>query len=333
MQRPRVYGDESKFRRAVARYISEADEIVDRAMGVRKRAEVLAEKFAREEADRATSPSNTRRPGHRSPRPGLRLVSRRETPDLDFVATTSGWTEQVSRWMDRSRKAMHLYLQDEYWEVVPVLANGPRVKTLNSTTGYRRYHLSFAERERWLKRTVKELRELQSVVGVSRDVTKAASAPARFEELHASGLVAKKVVNDHARVMRAPRTPKQLGDAIGSAKELTEATLRAALERLGSGLYRDGDELPLLMKKWRKEVGTHAPPDPKGAGVLDNAQAALANLVTFLAQWRNKYGSGHGRADYPPGLAARHARLAADAAETCIRFIVTTMDDLQLLPP
>lgn len=95
----------------------------------------------------------------------------------------------------------------------------------------------------------------------------------------------------------------------------------------------DGDELPLLMKKWRKEIGTHAPPDPKGAGVLDNAQAALANLVTFLAQWRNKYGSGHGRAEYPPGLAARHARLAVDAAETCIRFIVTTMDDLQLLPP
>jgi hypothetical protein len=146
-------------------------------------------------------------------------------------------------------------------------------------------------------------------------------------------LVGKKVVNDHAIVLRAPRTPKQLSDAIGSAKELTEATLRAALDRLGSGLYRDGDELPLLMKKWRKEIGTHAPPDPKGAGVLDNAQAALANLVTFLAQWRNKYGSGHGRADYPPGLAARHARLAADAAETCIRFIVTTMDDLQLLPP
>jgi hypothetical protein len=29
----------------------------------------------------------------------------------------------------------------------------------------------------------------------------------------------------------------------------------------------------------------------------------------------------------------RHARLAVDVAETAIRFIVTIMDDLQLLPP
>jgi Abortive infection C-terminus len=87
---------------------------------------------------------------------------------------------------------------------------------------------------------------------------------------------------------------------------------------------------PLL---WRKAIGHLAPPDPQGAATLDKAQAALANLVTFLAEWRNSYGSGHGRRSYPPGLTTRHARLAADAAETCVRFIVTTMDDMQLLPP
>jgi hypothetical protein len=84
------------------------------------------------------------------------------------------------------------------------------------------------------------------------------------------------------------------------------------------------------MAQWHRQAGTS---DPKGAATLDKAQASLASLATFLAEWRNAYGRGHGRSQYPPGLAARHARLAADAAETCVRFIVTTMDDLQLLPP
>jgi hypothetical protein len=87
------------------------------------------------------------------------------------------------------------------------------------------------------------------------------------------------------------------------------------------------------MKKWRKAIGRLAPPDPEGEDTLDKAQAGLGSLVTFLAEWRNVYGRGHGRPQYRPGLAARHARLAADVAETCVRFIVTTMDDLQRLPP
>ncbi len=87
------------------------------------------------------------------------------------------------------------------------------------------------------------------------------------------------------------------------------------------------------MKKWRKRVDVIAPPDPAARGTLDSAQAALGSVVTFLAAWRNAYGSGHGRSRYPPGLKPRHARLAVDGAETAIRFIVTTMDDLALLPP
>jgi hypothetical protein len=64
---------------------------------------------------------------------------------------------------------------------------------------------------------------------------------------------------------------------------------------------------------------------------------ANSNNVVFSVKvtsvWRNAYGRGHGRPAYPPGLEPRHARLAADAAETCVRFIVSTMDDLELLPP
>jgi hypothetical protein len=99
----------------------------------------------------------------------------------------------------------------------------------------------------------------------------------------------------------SPRTPKQLADAIGAAKELTEATLRGALDRLGEPWTRN-DDLQTLMKKWRRRVEDLAPPHVAGREALDRVQGALGNLVTFLATWRNTYGSGHGRPRYPPGL-------------------------------
>jgi hypothetical protein len=148
---------------------------------------------------------------------------------------------------------------------------------------------------------LEELKALQSVLGVRRGVSAAAPAPARFEELHASGLVSEKVIRDRAKEMRASRTVGQRSKAIGSAKELTEATLRGALDRLGEP-YGPRDDLRVLMRKWRGAVSQLAPPDPEGQEILDKAQAALASLVTFLAEWRNAYGERHGRPQYPPGL-------------------------------
>lgn len=293
MKRPRVYGSETKCRAALARYIEGAEELLDQAVGVRSR--VAA--FAREDA----------------------LL-------MAFFAE-SEWEQQVRRWFDAARQALMRYLQDQLKDVMPVLDRG-----LPPADGKPRHRVGLDNGEPWLKKALEEMRELQAALGVKRGVATKAPAPARFEELQVSGLVAEKVIDDHAKDMRSPRTPKQLYNAIGSAKELTEATLRAALDRLGES-YGRGDDLPGLMKKWRKAIGQVAPPDPQGEATLDKAQAALANLVTFLAEWRNAYGRGHGRPQYPPGLTARHARLAADAAETCVRFIVTTMDDLQLLPP
>lgn len=242
------------------------------------------------------------------------------------LALEMAWVKDVRRWFGTAGPTMGRYLQEQH-DILPVIANG-----LPPDTGKPRHRIGLENGEPWLRKALEELRALQVVLGVRRGVATAAPAPARFEELHASGLVAEKVINDHAKEMRSPRTPRQLHNAIGSAKELTEATLRAALDRLEES-YGRSDDLPSLMKRWRKAVGRLAPPDPEGEAMLDKAQAALANLVTFLAEWRNAYGRGHGRPQYPPGLTTRHARLATDAAETCVRFIVTTMDDLERLPP
>jgi hypothetical protein len=119
------------------------------------------------------------------------------------------------------------------------------------------------------------------------------ASPSRFAELEASGLIDPIVVVGHAEDMASPRTPKQLADAIGAAKDLAEATLRGALDWLGEP-WRETDELTTLMRKWREQIEHVAPPDPKGRASLDAAQAALGNLLRFLAEWRNAYGRGHG---------------------------------------
>ena len=293
VKRPRIYGSEGKCRAALARYIEQAEELLDQAEGVGRRFEAV-----------------TRAGAH-----------------YDALLIEEQWEKPVRRWFAAAQRGMGPYLQDEFVDVAPTLAYG-----LPPDTGKPRHRIALDNGVPWLQQALKELRALQDALGIRRDVAAAAPAPARFEELHASGLVSEKVINDRAKDMRAPRTPGQLSKAIGAAKELTEATLRAALERLGEP-YAPRDDLPVLMRKWRAAVSRVAPPDPEGQTILDRAQAALASIVTFLAEWRNAYGEGHGRPRYPPGLRARHARLAADAAETCVRFIATTMDDLELLPP
>lgn len=294
MKAPRIYGSEARCKAAVAGYINRGEDLLDQAIGVRKQ-------VAAEEA--------------------------RQPKSLIAFAIEADWAKDVRRWFINARYRLERYLQDQMEEYLPVLTLG-----LPPDTGKPRHWIGLDNGEPWLRNAVEELREFRGVLGVRRNVAEVGPAPARFEELHASGLVAANVINDRAKEMLAPHTPRQLYNAIGSAKALTEATLRAALERLGEP-YKNRDDLPALMKKWRAAVGKLAPPDPEGEATLDLAHNALANLVTFLAEWRNAYGSGHGRSEYPPGLKVRHARLAADAAETCIRFIVTTMDDFERLPP
>jgi abortive infection Abi-like protein len=295
VKRPRIYGSETRFRSSLARYISTAEDLLDQAVGVRKRIDAEA-------------------------------AARHSDSFIRFVIEEE-WAKQVRRWFQNARNGLEQFLQDQMQEALPTLPLG-----LPPDTGKPRHWIGLENGEPWLQNTVEEMRDLQSTIGVRRDVVKASPAPARFEELYASGLVAAKVIDDHAKDMMSPRTSRQLANAIGSAKELVEATLRAAIDRFEQP-YGRTDDLPVLMRKWRKAVENIASPDLKGRDSLDKAQAALASLVTFLAEWRNAYGRGHGRPEYPPGLTARHARLASDAAETCVRFIVTTMDDLARLPP
>ena len=294
MTRPRIYGSETNYRNAIARYIKSCDDLIDQAEGVRKR--VLD-----------------------------------AGPLAEFELIASGWPDSVERWRVNARHNLQKYLQEQTETKLPVLSAPLPKSSDQMKLGKRRERTELEVLVPWLGTARAELERLLGMLGVKRSIVSVSDESLRFAELHASGLVEDAVVRDHARDMASPRTPKQLAVAIAAAKELTEATLRAALEQIGEPVPPNA-YLPALMKRWRQAIELKAPPGPEGKDALDKAQAALANLITFLAEWRNPYGRGHGRPTYPKGLKPRHARLATDASETCIRFIVWTMDDLELLP-
>jgi hypothetical protein len=234
--RPRIYGDESRCRAAVKRYLRAADELLDQAVGVERR---------------------------------LAAVADHRLAEFYAIDIQDQWEKDVRRWFSITRQGMAKYLQDQLGRTLPVLAAG-----LPPDDGKPRHTIALDNGVPWLKKAENELRDFQGALGIRRGVGAVAPAPARFEELRASGLVEEKVIDDHANEMLSPRTPRQLYNAIGAAKELTEATLRAALDRLGESPGRT-DDLPALMKKWRRATGKLAPPDPEGEGALDRAQAAF----------------------------------------------------------
>lgn len=114
--------------------------------------------------------------------------------------------------------------------------------------------------------------------------------------------------------------------AIGSSKELVEATCKAILVEHGQvpseraeitelvGLVLD--RLDLLAKDVSSEK--------KGAQSIKKILGSLAQVVQGLAELRNLYGSGHGKGPDQRGLTARHARLCAGAASTLATFLMET---------
>jgi hypothetical protein len=49
-------------------------------------------------------------------------------------------------------------------------------------------------------------------------------------------------------------------------------------------------------------ISAVAAPDSRREQALKTVQASLASVVQFLGEWRNAYGSGHGKRSYQPGL-------------------------------
>ena len=151
---------------------------------------------------------------------------------------------------------------------------------------------------------------------------------ANFENLqNATDLLDKTHFQEHIE-----RIQKSISDdpslAIGSTKELVEATLKTILNHLEIEIDKK-DDVPKLLKKVQQ--GLEIVPDNiddavKGAEMIKILLNNLGSVVIKLTELRNLYGTGHGKEKKRNGLSERHARLAVGAGITLSTFLLETFE-------
>lgn len=117
--------------------------------------------------------------------------------------------------------------------------------------------------------------------------------------------------------------------AIGSTKELIEATLKTILNGYKEDYDEKKDDIPKLLKQVQKLLEL-APEEvdnaKKGADIIKKILNNLSSVAVGIAELRNLYGSGHGRGQQPKGLTARHAKLVVGAGTTLCSFLLETYE-------
>jgi hypothetical protein len=114
--------------------------------------------------------------------------------------------------------------------------------------------------------------------------------------------------------------------AIGTAKELVETCCKTILSSRGVA-FTNSMDIPKLVKLTVKELELTPSDIPNKAKAADTIKQLLSNLATItqgIAELRNHYGTGHGKAAETKGLQPRHAKLAVGAASTLAVFLMET---------
>jgi hypothetical protein len=137
------------------------------------------------------------------------------------------------------------------------------------------------------------------------------------------GYIAQQITRMEAAVLNDPAL------AIGTAKELVETCCKTILEARGVAFSKSAD-LPELVKRTTRELQLTPDKIPDAAKASDTIKRLLSNLATIthgIAELRNQYGTGHGKAAGAKGLGPRHAKLAVGAASTLAVFLAETHNE------
>ena len=137
------------------------------------------------------------------------------------------------------------------------------------------------------------------------------------------GYVAQQITRMEAAVLNDPSL------AIGTAKELVETCCKTILTERGVSFSKSAD-LPELVKLTSKELELTPDDINDKAKAGDTIKRLLSNLATItqgVAELRNHYGTGHGKAAGAKGLQSRHAKLAVGAASTLAVFLTETHNE------
>lgn len=137
------------------------------------------------------------------------------------------------------------------------------------------------------------------------------------------------ILDSFDRIDRAlPTDPAQ---AIGSAKELIEATAKTVLIELGVPFDDKTAKLPALIDLAQRALLLHPQtqvPGPDGSNAVKRILGGLISIATGLGELRNEgWGTGHAPAAPRVGLRPRHAHLAVGAAHTWCQLVLDTLAD------
>jgi hypothetical protein len=117
--------------------------------------------------------------------------------------------------------------------------------------------------------------------------------------------------------------------AIGTAKELVETCCKTILEARDI-VFTQSADLPELIKltvKTLELAPANIPESSKAANTIKRLLSNLATITNGIAELRNQYGTGHGKAAGSKGLGSRHAKLAVGAASTLAVFLAETHNE------
>ena len=134
------------------------------------------------------------------------------------------------------------------------------------------------------------------------------------------GYVAQQITRMEASVDNDPDL------AIGTAKELIETCCKTILDDRNIDVD-SGWNLAQLVKNTSRELKLTPSDIPDSAKAADTIKRLLSNMATItqgVAELRNSYGTGHGKAADSKGLQPRHAKLAVGAASTLAVFLMET---------
>ncbi len=135
-----------------------------------------------------------------------------------------------------------------------------------------------------------------------------------------AGYVTQQITRMEAAVNQDPEL------AIGTAKELVETCCKSILTERGVSFSKN-DDLPKLVKATVRQLELSPDDIPDRAKASETIKRLLSNLATItqgVAELRNYYGTGHGKARTGKGLQPRHAKLAVGAASTLAVFLAET---------
>jgi hypothetical protein len=360
---PRIYGDPAKFRTKLRQRVTLGKHLLDELAGARRSIEGSAA------LNRADRPS-----GH------LDTLISQIAVEMDVARVLDPIETRAISWGRANRTLVQIHL-------------GPAAKGLFGSIqlGSRRDSPSTRPDllETYIQTDLATLSHLVLTIPAKKQLEAVAARSVRLDELWASALLDRQLMLSYEKRMSAVDTPRTALEAIGAAKELVEAALKAALQRLKQPAPPPNEDFQAIAKRVRAALRHRFPeaaPDHDGIDQLDLFQIHLAGLLgdlndwakddrasddilaiveqvqalqkraraqhrtaassidtserfqshlsgvlQDLNKWRDLYGTGHGRTAIPPGLAPRHGRLAVDVAETYVRLLVTTLNDLGLL--